>query len=502
MSKSLTNPQFTASAFIVCAIGFGLVPLFWFVMGFDGLQSLRFDQGIFSVLLFTLKQALFSTLISIGLGMFAARALVRREFLGKRLLLSLFAVPFATPAIVAVLGVSALYGAQGWIGGWFNIYGLAGILLVHVFFNLPLATKIFYEALSGVAPESFRLAAQLSFSNFEVFWHLEWPALRGVLHGTASLIFLLCAASFVVVLTLGGPTATTLEVAIYQALRMDFDVGRALALSLLQIVLCLVLVTFAARSVLQHGQAAQIKYTVLRYDGRSFLACITDGMAIIIAMAIVLPPLLMIVIAGLPHVAMSGTTLAAAGFSLVVGSLAAMLALLLAWPLAQMRHVAAQGLALAGLIVPPAVLATGWFLALKGFDTGLLVTLLVIITLNGLMALPFAVAVLRARFSLLGVSHDRLCQQLGLQGWDRFRQIDLPFMQPALRQAGLLAFVMSLGDLTAVTLLGSQGLITLPGLIHQQMGNYRSNAAAGTALILALACYGLAVVAQRGEKIR
>ena len=73
---------------------------------------------------------------------------------------------------------------------------------------------------------------------------------------------------------------------------------------------------------------------------------------------------------------------------------------------------------------------------------------------------------------------------------------------PALRQAGLLAFVMSLGDLTAVTLLGSQGLVTLPALIHQQMGNYRSTAASGTALLLALSCYGLALVAQRSGRTR
>jgi thiamine transport system permease protein len=61
----------------------------------------------------------------------------------------------------------------------------------------------------------------------------------------------------------------------------------------------------------------------------------------------------------------------------------------------------------------------------------------------------------------------------------------------------LMAFVLSLGDLTAVTLLGSQGLITLPALIHQQMGNYRGNAAGGTALVLAGFCYGLTILAQR-----
>ena len=65
---------------------------------------------------------------------------------------------------------------------------------------------------------------------------IEWPAMRASLPGIAGLVFMLCITSFTLVLTLGGgPAATTLEVAIYQALRFDFDPARAVALTLLQI---------------------------------------------------------------------------------------------------------------------------------------------------------------------------------------------------------------------------------------------------------------------------
>ena len=67
---------------------------------------------------------------------------------------------------------------------------------------------------------------------------IEWPAMRAALPGVAGLVFMLCITSFTIVLTLGGgPAATTLEVAIYQALRFDFDPARAVALTLLQIAL-------------------------------------------------------------------------------------------------------------------------------------------------------------------------------------------------------------------------------------------------------------------------
>ena len=54
------------------------------------------------------------------------------------------------------------------------------------------------------------------------------------------LVFMLCLTSFAVVLTLGGgPKSTTLEVAIYQSLRFDFEPTRAVVLALLQLCLCL-----------------------------------------------------------------------------------------------------------------------------------------------------------------------------------------------------------------------------------------------------------------------
>ena len=63
--------------------------------------------------------------------------------------------------------------------------------------------------------------------------------LREVVPGALLVIFLICTTSFAVALTLGGgPRATTLEVAVYQALRFDFDLGRAVTLALVQLLLC------------------------------------------------------------------------------------------------------------------------------------------------------------------------------------------------------------------------------------------------------------------------
>ncbi|TIR78799.1 MAG: thiamine/thiamine pyrophosphate ABC transporter permease ThiP, partial [Mesorhizobium sp.] len=67
---------------------------------------------------FTLWQALLSTLLSVLPAVFVGRALSRQtNFPGRRLILQLFTVPLALPAIVAALGVLALYGHAGYFAG-------------------------------------------------------------------------------------------------------------------------------------------------------------------------------------------------------------------------------------------------------------------------------------------------------------------------------------------------------------------------------------------------
>jgi len=156
-----------------------------------------------------------------------------------------------------------------------------------------------------------------------------------------------------------------------------------------------------------------------------------------------------------------------------------------------------QVLALSALLVPPAVMATGWFLLLYRLNGGVVLVFATIIALNALMALPFASAVLGLAFAQLHEASDRLCQSLGISGWNRLWLITLPQMFRPLAQAALMALVMSLGDLAAITLLGSEGIMTLPSLVRAQMGHYRGQDAQGTALVLMALCLVITVLVQK-----
>lgn len=83
-------------------------------------------------------------------------------------------------------------------------------------------------------------------------WHffrfVEWPWLRRQILPVGALIFMLCFASFATVLSLGGgPQATTIELAIFQALSYDYDPAKAALLALLQVACCLGLVLLSQK---------------------------------------------------------------------------------------------------------------------------------------------------------------------------------------------------------------------------------------------------------------
>jgi thiamine transport system permease protein len=490
-----------APFFILACIALGLVPLVAFAWQQGGVVLP--DAYVGRIVKFTIWQATLSTLLSVLPAVFIARALARQQFWGREALLTVLAIPLSLPVIVAVFGITAIYGASGILGGWFNLYGLNGILIAHVFFNLPLATRLLLQNLQNAPSENHRLAAQLNFPDHVVFRHVDWPVLRPALPRVAALIFLLCAGSFVIVLMFGGPQATTLEVAIYQSLRMDFDVSRALTLAAVQILLSGILVFVAAKALIQTNQLPSTALHIERFDGMNLLSRSLDYFGIAVLTVLVIPILLSVAAIGLPHISVSGTLLTATGTSLGLALLTCVIAVPLAWALAKLHahHPQDKGLitvaGLASYIVPPAVLATGWFLAFRHWDGGLLLAVILIATMNALMALPFMLTVLAPAITQAAGQHDKLCAQLNVKGWDRLRLVDIPALRGPVAQTIFLALVLSMGDLTTVTLLGSQGLLTLPSLVQQQMGHYQSDAAGGTALVLSLICLGATFLAQR-----
>ena len=118
------------------------------------------------LVLVSLAQAGLSTVLSLALGAALALALARRSrFPGRSALIAAMNVATVLPTIVIVFAVVAVYGRAGWLGSGASLigldfdtwlYGLPGILIAHVFFNAPLAARIFLAGLSAIGPEQWR----------------------------------------------------------------------------------------------------------------------------------------------------------------------------------------------------------------------------------------------------------------------------------------------------------------------------------------------------------
>lgn len=466
---------------------------------------------------FSLWQALLSSGISILIAIPVASCLVHRRFYGRELLLQLFSVSMVIPTIVAILGLVVIYGRSGWLSQLFGIqiplYGLTGILLAHVFFNMPLAVRLLLQGYDLIPSGQWRQASQLGFSRLSVFRLIEWHYIKKALPGAFVLIFMLCFSSFAVVLSLGGgPKSSTLEVAIYQALRFDFDLNKASFLALLQVAICTLFAVIVYRIAPVNRQDASL-LSIERYVLKdSMWAKSADSLAMLCVFVLVVPPFLAIfdpmfsslffetlLSSSLWHAVMVSLQIAlpAATVSVLLGICFGVLARFcvgrkyLTFLPNKIEHLGNMI-----LMVPGLVIATGLFLLLRDFGWRLLSSYWIVVWVNAVMALPF---VLRALMPVLYQQERRFRNvylSLGIRNWSRW-SLEWTLIRISVAQAFGYALLLSLGDMGVIALFGSQGLVSLPLYLFQLIGSYRLEEGACVAVVLITLCLVLFYMSSR-----
>ncbi len=460
------------------------------------------DAYLRGVILFSLKQAALSTLLSVSLGLLLAWSFAHfGDFPFRTLILGLFGLPLVVPAIVAVLGIVSVYGAQGWLPLGSKLYGLTGILLAHLFFNLPLSVRLLLPIWNHIPDQHWRISVQLGMSRKEQWTFIEWPAIRESLPGISLLIFMLCLTSFAVVLTLGGgPRSTTLEVAIYQSLRFDFDPTQAVILALIQLALSVLLALIAAR--FSHLPDIDPDLNI-HADTRHLSAHWSHALFIFLGVVFIATPLLAMLIDALKgplgEVLGDANLWRAMGFSILIGLSAAFISISLGWFLLsasaelayQKKTRMAQLLELSGsviYVVPPLVIGTGLFILLSKHINVFDWAIAIVILINGLMGLPFVIRTLGPALRQHTQKYQRLCANLNIHGWQRFIKIDLPLLRKPLGLSAALVTAMAMGDLGVIALFGTPQTSTLSLLLYHRLSAYQMPQAAITALILLLSC--------------
>ncbi|PRY93389.1 thiamine transport system permease protein [Hasllibacter halocynthiae] len=449
-----------------------------------------------AALRFTLVQAALSAAISCLLAVPVARALARRAFPGRGVVVALMTAPFILPVIVAVLGLVAVFGRAGaanavlgWVGlPPVSIYGLSGVVTAHVFFNLPLAARLILAGWEAVPAERLRLAASLGAGPWATFRLIEWPLLRTVLPGALAVVFVICLTSFAVALTLGGgPRATTVELAIYEAFLFDFDTGRAARLALIQAALGLGAVGLGLL-VPMPRLAGGLGRAPRRWGGGGKAL---DAVLIALAALFVAAPVVAVVLRGAVHVAaLPPSVWVAAGNSLLTAAASAALCLLLALAIAIGGGRLEEGVGTTAIAISPLVIGTGLFLAVIPFVDPAELALPVTGMVNAVMALPFALRFLVPAARRIRATQGRLSASLGMERWTRLRIVTLPGMRREIGAAAGIAAALSMGDLGVIAFFADAERATLPLQMYRLMGAYRMDEAMGAAVLLTALAFG------------
>ena len=480
-----------------CGVGLLIVGSFGFLLPYANLTSQT--AADVAALRFTLLQAALSAAVSCLLAIPLARALFRAQFWGRGTLIRLISAPFILPSLAAVIGLLAVFGRGGPLNDalaavgapQISIFGLGGVVLAHVFLNLPLATRMLLNGWAAIPTERFRLAQSLSFGRGAMFLHLEWPMLRALLPSIFAVIFLVCLTSFSVALILGGgPRATTVELGIYQSLRFEFDLSRAANLALLQTAMCLLAVAFMAAVWRPTGFGAGLDRTV------HLRGVWLDGPVIVLAALFFALPLAAIAARGL-----AGLTDLPNGFWLAAGRsifiavssaiLATWAALMLAMARARGAGLWAELAAMLPLGTSSLALGVGAFLALRPVMPPQNAALTLAILFNAAMTLPFVYRLLLPACREVQAGYARLMSSLGMTHWAKLRVVFLPRLAPIIGFGLGLSAAMAMGDFGVIALFGAADQPTLPILAARLMGAYKMQAAASVTLWLILIAFVL-----------
>lgn len=488
---------------------------------------------------FAFRLAIYSTVLTLLLGVPSAYIYARYDFPGRTLLRAASTVPFVMPTIVVAFGFIALVGPDGVVNDVLQrIFRLDDpplrlmntlwvILLAHVFYNYAVVMRIVSALWANLDPRMEEAARTLGASPARAFMHTTLPLLSPAIASAGLLVFLFSFTSFGVVLILGGSEFATVEVEIYNLTAKLLDLRTAGALALLQ--MAFTFVTMLAYARAQAATSATIRLSPERRDARrptrrGWIAIGAHGAIVVV---LVLSPLLALVHRAFwdgdaytldyfralstnengsffyapPTEAIRNSLL----FAAVTVVLAVPIGTVVAYALAGSGRERAGWLRSAldawfmlPLGISAVTLGFGYLVALDQGILDLRDSRWVLVIAHTLVAYPF---VLRAVLAVLRAVDPELreaASMLGAGPFARWLAVDLPILSRAMLVGAVFAFAISMGEFAATVLLTRPEWPTMPVVIFRSLGrpgpDQIGQAMAMSAILMAVCAISFALI--------
>ncbi|WP_370931887.1 hypothetical protein [Bartonella sp. DGB1] len=507
--------------FLFTLIGGSLFAIGSYSTNFDW-SSVYIPPFFSKIVYFSLKQAFLSTLLSIALAIPVVWAFYKkRSSWTYKIFARLFTFPIILSSLVVSNAIVLFYGRNGWFSYFlqqvgitndFSIYGLSGILIGHLFFNLPLAVRLFLISLESLPDSYEKTAIQLNLKGFNHFKTLLLPYILRQIPSVSFFIFLLCFTSFTMVLILGGgPQSTTIEVEIFRNMNLGLDgFPFAIILSLLQMVITLIIL---AVMYLLYKPIEETTNNINQPITKIYIGKIENYFSLLILLLcslFIIFPLINLIVSSLNKEFINLllrsvvqdailTSIKIAFFSSIFTCLLSLLGVMgkipsIPLPKGNFLSPIFDNISYLIFIFSPIILSTGWFLLLYKYVNPISIAIYMIIILNIAISLPICGHILSPTWYSHINRHDKLIKSLDIGQFKRFFLFDLPYLKIALSRCFAFAFIFSLGDLSVIAIWGNDELNSLPTLIQQNMGNYRNNTSAMLSVILMLISFTVLLI--------
>lgn len=484
----------------------------------DGVLEVLGRDRTRRVLWFTVWSAGAATLTALVAGLPTAYVLHRLAFPGRALARAIVMVPFVLPTIVVGVAFEQLFGDAGALG-FLGLHRTGGaIVLALAFFNVSVVVRTVGTFWEGLDPRREEAAAALGATPFQVFRTVTLPALLPALASAASVVFLFCATSFGVVLTMGGLRYANVETEIFQLTTQELDLTGAAALSLLQILLITLLLVLIARVRRRQSPTARAS-SARRVQRRDWPMLVLAGLVV----AYLVFPMLTLLESSLRHDGGWGLTnyrnlarastelpapvthalatslliaLQAVGIAMVLGLI---VSFIVSRPPTRLVQVF-DGLFMLPLGVSAVTLGFGFLITLNRPPLDLRTSSILIPIAQALVALPLVVRTIAPVWRSIDPRQREAAASMGASPWRVFTSVDLPVAwRPTLAAAGF-AFAVSLGEFGATSFLARTDEPTLPVIIYRLLGIPHGDAfgmAMAASVVLAAATAVVMMVVER-----
>ncbi|SFN61372.1 sulfate transport system permease protein [Nitrosospira briensis] len=190
-----------------------------------------------------------AALVNAIFGVLVAWVLVRYHFPGKKLVDALVDLPFALPTAVAGIALTALYAGNGWIGQYFEPWGIRiaftpiGVFVALTFIGLPFVVRTVQPVLEDIESELEEAAATLGANRLQTFSRVIFPTLFPALATGFALAFARAVGEYGSVIFIAGnmPMISEITPLLIITKLEQYDYAGATALAVVMLVISFVM---------------------------------------------------------------------------------------------------------------------------------------------------------------------------------------------------------------------------------------------------------------------